>query len=250
MNTIFLLAGLGGLISLVSTSLGALMTSFFTGGHSKVKKLSISMDFTLGVMLSAVAFSLVGPELIDSIDKGMKLKMILSSLFLGMLFIGLLNKFVMAKNFQNKNEAVLNSSKIVLALALILHNLPEGMGAGASLAAMEFQKALPIQIVIALQNIVEGLVLALCFTSFGLSTNKAILFSIGSGVVELFGAIVAGIALNFSLEWLPALLSIAGGAMLMSVIIEFQEGIKEYRVFSKYQFLSGLLIVPAINLFF
>lgn len=250
MNTILMLAAIGGFISLASTSLGASLTSLFTGEHLKIKKLSISMDFTLGVMLSAVAFSLVGPELMNSLHEGAKFKMILSSLFLGMLFIGLLNKFVTSRNSQNKNKGVLNSSKVVLALALILHNLPEGMGAGASLAAMEFSQALPIQVVIALQNIVEGLVLALCFISFGLSTKKSVLFSIGSGVVEFVGALMAGVALNFSLEWLPALLSVAGGAMLMSVVIEFQEGLKEYRVFSKYQFLSGLLIVPAINMFF
>ncbi|WP_155897252.1 ZIP family metal transporter [Bacteriovorax sp. BSW11_IV] len=251
MNTIFGLAVIGGVVSLLSTSLGAALTTFFTSSNSKVKKLSISMDFTLGVMLSAVAFSLVGPELVASFNEQSKLRLVLASFFVGILFIGLLNKFVNFKMDHNKGQSkVFNSSKIVLALALILHNLPEGMGAGASLAAMDFAKALPIQVVIAVQNIVEGLVLALCFISFGLSTKKAIAFSIGSGLVELLGAIIAGIALNFSLMWLPALLSVAGGAMLMSVLIEFQEGIKEYRTFSKYQFLSGILIVPAINMFF
>ena len=247
------LALLGGFFSLLSTSLGGFLILL----GPKVQRLQLSrfrltIDFALGIMLSAVAFSLFGPELIDSLNgsNSLQLKTVLGGFSLGVLFIGWTHNVIHHKNRANSSEAnsTRNTAHLVLALALIFHNFPEGMGAGASLAGMSFAQALPIQIAIAVQNLPEGLILAFCLKGFGWSTRHAILGSMGSGLVEFLGAVVAGIALQQSMTLLPFLLSLAGGAMLMSVGLELIESAKEGRLIHKHQLLFGLFTVPFLNL--
>ena len=60
MNTTLYLASIGGLISFLSTAMGTLLSfvSHRTWGFAQFR---IGIDFALGLMLSSVAFSLVGP---------------------------------------------------------------------------------------------------------------------------------------------------------------------------------------------
>lgn len=241
------LALLGGLFSLISTSIGGFL--ILLSPHISRFKLSnfrLSIDFALGIMLSAVAFSLFGPELLQSLKASEKLTTVLAGFSLGILFIGWTHSFIHSR--EKKAESQIKSSHVVLALALIFHNFPEGMGAGASLAGMSLIQALPIQVAIAIQNLPEGLILAICLKGFGWSTAKAIWGSIGSGFIELSGAVIAGFALQQSMTLLPFLLSLAGGAMLMSVGIELVEAAKNGRLIQKYQLLIGLFTIPLLNL--
>lgn len=241
------LALLGGLFSLISTSVGALLILLGPKvSQFKLSNFRLSIDFALGIMLSAVAFSLFGPELLQSLKTSEKLTTVLAGFSLGILFIGWTHSFIHSR--EKKLNSEMNSAHVVLALALIFHNFPEGMGAGASLAGMSFIQALPIQIAIAVQNLPEGLILAICLKGFGWSMSKSIWGSVGSGVVEFLGAFVAGLALQQSMSLLPFLLSLAGGAMLMSVGIELVEAAKNGRLIQKYQLLLGLFTIPVLNL--
>lgn len=56
----FALASLGGLISLLSASLDSAL-SLFSSGSGRSFRWSLSIDFALGLMVSASAFSLIGP---------------------------------------------------------------------------------------------------------------------------------------------------------------------------------------------
>lgn len=247
MDRILLLALIGGLISLVSTSAGALLTPYFQRTEG-IQKFRLSIDFAMGVMLSTVAFSLVGPEIVGAWTDHTRLKIILFGLTAGVFFIGWTHKFTnYLQNRRPSSSGALSSGRIVLALALIFHNWPEGMGAGASLAGMQLSQAVPLQVAIAIQNVAEGLLLAICFRSFGWSMGRAVLGSIGSGLVEFSGAAVAGVLMHQTLSWLPFLLSVAGGAMLMSVVIELFEAKIEGRVIEKNQFALGLLLIPFMN---
>jgi len=119
---------------------------------------------------------------------------------------------------------------------------------GASLAAMNLNQAIPLQIALAIENIAEGLLLALCFLSFGWSLPRSVLGSMGSGLVEFSGAAIAGLLLQQTLSWLPLVLSVAGGAMLMSVALELFEARVQGRLFQKDQFVIGLLLIPIMNM--
>lgn len=236
--TVMTLAFIGGIISAVSTSAGSLVAPLFTK-IEKLRKCHLSMDFALGVMLSAVAFSLVGPELIRG-DHFMK---VILGLMVGMTFIALTHKIISLVSHEHAQ-----SSKMLLIAALIFHNFPEGMGAGASLAGMELQQAIPIQVAISIQNVAEGLLLTLLLRSMGLTMFWAVVGGIASGILEMTGALSAGAMLQQTENLLPFLLSLAGGAMMMSVGLEVKESFNMGRGIERSQFLWGLVTIPLTNL--
>lgn len=213
------------------------MTPLFSR-FEKLRQYQMSMDFALGVMLSAAAFSLIGPEVM----KGEHLNLVFSGLILGALFIYLTHLLI-----SHFNQGSVNSYKILLISALVFHNLPEGMGAGASLAGMKLEEAIPLQAAISIQNVAEGLLLTLLLRGLGLSLFQSVMGGIASGLVEMSGAIVAGLVLEKTLLLLPFFLSLAGGAMMSSVVLEFYEGMSMGRSFKKSQFLSGLMVIPITN---
>lgn len=225
--SILVLSTIGGVISAVSTSAGSLIAPLFSKFEG-LRKFQMSMDFALGVMLSAVAFSLVGPELM----KGQQLSLVFSGLLAGSLFIYSTHKMISS----------LNHKKLLVA-ALIFHNLPEGMGAGASLAGMSLNDAIPLQVAISIQNIAEGLLLTMLLQGLGLNLMTSVLGGIFSGLVEMSGAVVAGLVMEETIALLPFFLSLAGGAMMMSVGMEMAEAKKvEIR-----QLLGGLMVIPVTN---
>ena len=225
------LSTIGGLVSLTSTSLGSILAPMF-GKFQKLQKYHMSMDFALGVMLSAAAFSLVGPELV----KGDHLSLVFSGLLLGVMFIYLTHKMIAKLDH-----------KMLLIGALIFHNLPEGLGAGASLAGMTLSQAIPLQVALSIQNIAEGLLLTLLLKSMGLTLNKAVIGGILSGFVEFSGAVVAGVFMQETVVLLPFFLSLAGGAMIMSVALEFKESFDLGKKLSPRQFAGGMMVIPLTN---
>lgn len=237
--SVLVLSTIGGLISAVSTSFGSLIAPLFSK-FEKLRKYHMSMDFALGVMLSAVAFSLVGPEIL----KGQNLSLVFLGLATGALFILLTHKMISLLNRNNK----FNSYKLLLVAALVFHNLPEGMGAGASLAGMSLHEALPLQLAISIQNIVEGLLLTLLLQGLGLSVRASVAGGILSGFVEMSGAVAAGFLMQGTVALLPFFLSLAGGAMIMSVGLEVQESLQLGRRLKTSEFASGMLIIPITNL--
>lgn len=236
--SVLFLATLGGIVSAVSTSAGSLLAPLFSK-HERLRRYHMSMDFALGVMLSAVAFSLVGPELM----KGQHLNMVFLGLILGSFFIWITHKAIDAFNTNFR----MHSSNILLISALIFHNLPEGMGAGASLGGMTLNEAIPLQIAISIQNVVEGLLLVLLLKSLGLKLLFAVVGGIASGLIEMSGAVIAGFFMQETLSLLPFFLSLAGGAMMMSVVLEMVESYLQGRKLAPKQFIGGLMVIPITN---
>lgn len=238
--SIMTLALIGGIISAVSTSFGSLMAPLFSK-IEQLRKYSLSMDFALGVMLSAVAFSLVGPEIV----RGQHLSKVFLGLVLGIMFIYLTHKIIAYLSHQH-----VHSGKMLLIAALIFHNFPEGMGAGASLAGMQLQQAIPLQVAISIQNIAEGLLLTLLLQGMGLNLFWSVLGGIASGLLEMTGAISAGAMLEQTESLLPFLLSLAGGAMMMSVGLEVKEKISLHQGIERTHFVGGLVTIPITNYLF
>lgn len=237
--SVLALASIGGLISALSTGLGSLAAPVFNR-FERLRKVHMSMDFALGVMLSAVAFSLVGPELV----KGHSTGLVVGGLVAGALFIWFTHYVI---SYFNQNQKF-DSYKILLVSALIFHNLPEGMGAGASLAGMRLHEAIPLQIAISIQNVAEGLLLTLLLRGLGMSLFNSVLGGIFSGLVEMSGAVAAGFVMQETVSYLPFFLSLAGGAMMMSVGLEIFESYSQGKKLVPAQFLGGLMVIPLTNL--
>lgn len=123
---------------------------------------------------------------------------------------------------------------VVMAVAIALHNLPEGMVIGATYAidpsSLLSSSALSIAIVIGLHNIPEGMAVSVPLISGGMSRTKAVLITALSGAPTILGAILGYYIGIISPLALSLSLSFASGAMLYVVFGElFPESILMWR---------------------
>lgn len=105
----------------------------------------------------------------------------------------------------------------VLILAVILHNIPEGMAVGAGRAG---GASAGLTLSIALQNIPDGAVVAAPLAAMGMRRGKAFLAGVLSGAVEPVAALVMMLCAPVLSNWLPAFMGFAAGAMLYVVLQE------------------------------
>lgn len=105
----------------------------------------------------------------------------------------------------------------LFVLAIVLHNLPEGMAIGVSFANGDMSVGIPLTTAIAIQDIPEGLAVALALRAIGLSTTRSVLIAIASGIMEPIGALVGiGMSSGFAMAY-PISLGLAAGAMIFVV---------------------------------
>lgn len=242
--SILVLAALGGLVSFLSTSAGAVL-SFGPWKRLGLSQVLSPIDFALGLMLSAVAFSLVGPAAKNSLGQPIMLLACSLGFAFGAALILTMKHFVSRSEMRATRE---HSSELLLALALIFHNFPEGLASGAALAGLEQVQATSILSSIALQNIPEGFLMVICLRAMGWSQGRAFLGGIASGAVELTGGVLAGLALEWVSWSLPVILMTAGGGMFMSVMLEIREKGNFRAQIIKPEFALGLISIPFLNI--
>jgi ZIP family zinc transporter len=104
--------------------------------------------------------------------------------------------------------------------AMTLHNFPEGMAVGVSFGGGDTGSAIALAIGIGLQNVPEGLAIALPLRRGGMSRGRAFFWGQLSAVVEpVAGALGAALVL-MSAAFLPFGMAAAAGAMLYVVVEE------------------------------
>ncbi len=204
---------IGILIPFFGTTLGAGVVFLFRNGiNKKVEK--ILLGFSAGVMIAASIWSLIIPALEDYENKLLGAFVCSSGVIAGVAFLMISNRYL---NITKVNENM-------LALAITLHNIPEGMAVGVAFAEVlrgeNLMVALPLAIGVAIQNIPEGATISLPFRSKGMSTNKSFLLGMLSGAVEPFFAVITLVLSSFITCILPFLLSFAAGAMILVVVEE------------------------------
>jgi ZIP family zinc transporter len=250
MNSL-LLGTLGGLISCLSTCTGALPSLFQKQGTKNPWKF-VSLDFTLGMMLSASAFSLILPAY-TSISWATLSNVVGVSLALvgGVVFIqtlgGRIARMQMSPDASD-SQVVVRSWLFVTAM--MIHNFPEGLASGASLNVENMAAGMTILGAISLQNIPEGLMTALAFQSLGMNSRKAFFGAVLTGLMEFFGGFVGGLVTSFTMQALPYMLAFAGGAMLYVSTKELwaQTGGHPGRVLLNKSFALGFLLMASMSL--
>jgi ZIP family zinc transporter len=105
----------------------------------------------------------------------------------------------------------------LVALAIALHNLPEGLAVGVAAAA---DGSAAVTLGIALQNVPEGLVVAAALASLGIARGTAVAAAIATGLVEPVGGVAGAVLADASAAALPWALAFAAGAMLFVVAHE------------------------------
>ena len=114
---------------------------------------------------------------------------------------------------------------VVMACAIALHNMPEGMVIGASYAGnLEAGflggSGLIMAVIIGLHNIPEGMAVSVPLITGGSKRLKAIVITALSGAPTIIGAVVGFCLGTLSPMWLSLSLSFAAGAMFYVVFGE------------------------------
>lgn len=223
-DTWILTAGL--LLPFAGTALGAAMV-YVLPGLLPEKTERMLLGFAGGVMTAAAFYSLLLPA--QEMAQGPKWMPVCGGFLLGTLFLLALDHIVphmhALSDAQEGPEVPLKKTT-KLFLAVTMHNLPEGMAAGAVLAgwidgsaAVTMMSALALCVGIAVQNFPEGAILSMPLSA-AMSKNKAFLYGAASGLVEPVGALVTLVSGHFAAAILPWLLSFAAGAMLYVTVEE------------------------------
>ena len=112
---------------------------------------------------------------------------------------------------------------IVMASAIALHNVPEGMTIGASYASNDGvmgSAALVLAVLIGLHNIPEGMAVSVPLISGGMAKWKAVLITASSGIPTILGALLGYWLGEIGPLGLTLSLGFASGAMLYVVFGE------------------------------
>ena len=137
----------------------------------------------------------------------------------------------------------------LLLLAMVIHNMPEGLAVGISFGLEEFSAGLTITIGIGLQNLPEGLAIAFPLIREGYSRWRAVSYATLAGLVEPVFGLVGITLVRAANALLPIGLAFAAGAMLYVV---FQEIIPEshrrgYQREATFSMLLGILAMATIS---
>jgi len=276
LNEIFTLVKVTALAGMVGTGLGGVLSGLFK--KDSVKTVSLLLSFAGGVMISIVCF-----DLIQSAIEKAHIFWVCLGIITGVSVVYLLNLFIdnhtnfevrhIGKNHpqtaDNLDEIIhsnhlsvhlkrhdtkiaLLGAGIIMACAIALHNLPEGMTIGASFAnthgVME-GSALVLAILIGIHNIPEGMAIAVPLINGGIRRRYAILITALSGFPTIIGALIGYWVGDIGPLGLAMSLSFASGAMLYVVFGEIlPQSILMYRSKSPTFFvilgiLAGLMII-------
>ena len=214
-------AALGTGFTFGMTALGAATVFLFVDApHPKTHK--SMLGFAAGVMTAASVWSLLLP----SIERAEALSCrpvwlpAAAGLVLGVVFLaaldGVLPKLRQCTEEENWHQQAL------LASAITLHNIPEGMAVGLAFALAakgdSFTAAAALALGIGIQNFPEGAAISLPLREKG--RWRAFRSGMRSGIVEpVFGVLVV-LAAGWAEGLMPWLLSFAAGAMIYVVVEE------------------------------
>lgn len=189
------------------------------------------LGFASGVMVAASVWSLLIPAMEMEASKGAWAVLPAAVGFLlGMGFLLLLDELTPHLHLgSNTPEGMRShlSRTTMLALAVTIHNLPEGMAVGVVFAGAEggvtnlsHASALAVSIGIAIQNIPEGAIISMPMRAAGNSRWRSFLIGSLSGAVEPVGGLAVVLLASLMTPALPYLLAFAAGAMFYVVVEE------------------------------
>ncbi|SDB65992.1 ZIP family metal transporter [Pseudomonas sp. NFACC13-1] len=184
------------------------------------------LGFGAGVMLAATAFSLIVPGIAAAQQLGFT-PWAASGLICFGILSGAFGLYLMDRKVSASPERLVAASgRPIIApriwlfvFAIIAHNIPEGMAVGVS-AGGGMPDADSLAMGIALQDVPEGLVIALVLATAGMSRVKAFLIGAASGLVEPVFALLCAWLVSLAELLLPLGLALAAGAMLLVVTHE------------------------------
>ncbi len=206
------IAGMGG------TGLGGLAACLFRRDSGRA--VSLLLSFAAGVMISVVCFDLLGDAAQETAAGG-GLLLVAAGVLAGCAVICLLNGVIASCPEGKSRRGGLFLAGMVMAAAIALHNVPEGMVIGASFArGTDAGSGMAAAVVIGAHNVPEGMAVAVPLRSGGMSRVRTVLTAALTGAPTVAGAVLGCFLGTMSPTMLTLSLSFASGAMLYVVFGE------------------------------
>ena len=219
----------GLLIPLLGTMLGSAFV-FFMKDEMSVRLQKTLLGFASGVMVAASVWSLLIPSMEMGAPSSWSVVPAAVGFLLGMGFLLMIDELTPHLHIgTDKPEGPRSrlSRTAMLALAVTIHNLPEGMAVGVVFAGAEsgisnisLAGAIAVALGIAIQNVPEGAIISMPMRAAGNSKWKSFIIGSLSGAVEPVGAIAILLLASLLMPVLPYMLAFAAGAMFYVVIEE------------------------------
>ena len=215
---------IGLLVPLFGTMLGSAFV-FFMKDEMSARLQKTLLGFASGVMVAASVWSLLIPAMEMEADSGAWSVMPAAVGFL--LLIDELTPHLHIGTDKPEGMRSHLSKTAMLALAVTIHNLPEGMAVGVVFAGAEngaphisLAAAISVSLGIAIQNIPEGAIISMPMRAAGNSRWRSFVLGSLSGVVEPIGAIAVLLLASLIMPALPYMRAFAAGAMFYVVVEE------------------------------
>ena len=236
------------LAGVAGTGLGGLVGAMLQKDSNRT--VSLLLSFAGGVMLSVVCFDLVT----EAIETEVGVWTVVGAIAIGVAVTYFLNYLIDRKTnpevphidanhpktaddldelihsdhlkqhySQKDSKLALFVAGIVMASAIALHNVPEGMTIGASYASNDGvmgSAALVLAVLIGLHNIPEGMAVSVPLISGGMVKWKAVLVTASTGIPTILGALLGYLLGEIGPMGLTMSLGFASGAMLYVVFGE------------------------------
>ena len=236
------------LAGVAGTGLGGLVGALLQKDSNRT--VSLLLSFAGGVMMSVVCFDLVT----EAIAANAGLPVVVGAIAFGVAITFFLNYLIdrktnpevphidanhpktaddldelihsdhLEQHYARKDSKLgLFVAGIVMASAIALHNVPEGMTIGASYASNDGvmgRAALVLAVLIGLHNIPEGMAVSVPLISGGMSKRKAVLVTASTGIPTILGALLGYLLGEIGPMGLTMSLGFASGAMLYVVFGE------------------------------
>lgn len=251
---------IGILIPLLGTTLGAACVFIMKKEMSKFVNKAL-LGFASGVMIAASVWSLIIPA-IDMSNKMGKFAFAPAAIgvLIGIFFMLILDRIIPHLHLDNDKPEGLKNEKLkkttMLVLAVVLHNIPEGMAVGIVFAGamntgstITIAGAFALSIGIAIQNFPEGAIISMPLRSEGTSKGKSFFYGFLSGVVEPIGAILTILFSAALTPVMPYFLSFAAGAMIYVVVEELipESSIGDHSDIGTIGFAIGFVIMMILD---
>ena len=260
------------LAGVVGTGLGGLIGAMLQKDSNRT--VSLLLSFAGGVMLSVVCFDLVT----EAVETNAGIWFVVGAIAFGVAATFFLNYLIDRKtnpevahidanhpktaddldelihsdhfehhHARNDGKLSLFVAGIVMASAIALHNVPEGMTIGASYASnngVMGQAALVLAVLIGLHNIPEGMAVSVPLISGGMTKWKAVLLTASSGIPTILGALLGYWLGEIGPMGLTVSLGFASGAMLYVVFGEIlpQSILMYHSKLPAFSTIAGILV--------
>ena len=260
------------LAGVAGTGLGGLVGALLQKNSNRA--VSLLLSFAGGVMLSVVCFDLIT----EAVETNAGVFAVVAAVTIGVAVTYFLNYLIdkktnrevphidenhpktaddldelihsdhLEQHYARKDSKLgLFIAGIVMASAIALHNVPEGMTNGASYASNDGvmgSAALVLAVLIGMHNIPEGMAVSVPLISGGMPKWKAVLITACTGIPTILGALLGYLLGEIGPLGLTMSLGFASGAMLYVVFGEIlpQSILMYHSKLPAFSAIAGILV--------